>query len=83
VRDKAHPEAPQGWTLTVKRKDADKAVKEYPPAPAVLANLEAFADAVTGHASYPVPQHDMVANICALEAIFRSSVSGAVEHVQN
>lgn len=83
VRDKTHPEAPQGWTLTVKRKDADKAVKEYPPAPSVLANLEAFADAVTGHASYPVPQHDMVANICALEAIFRSSASGAVEDVQN
>jgi predicted dehydrogenase len=83
VRDKTHPEAPQGWTLTVKRKNAEKAVKEYPPAPAVLANLEAFADAVTGHASYPVPQHDMVANICALEAIFRSSASGEVEDVQN
>jgi predicted dehydrogenase len=83
VRDKAHPEAPQGWTLTFKPKDRDKTVKEYPPAPAVLANLEAFADAVTGHASYPVPQHDMVANICALEAIFRSSASGAVEPVQN
>jgi predicted dehydrogenase len=83
VRDKTHPEAPQGWTLTFKPRDRDKTVKEYPPAPAVLANLEAFADAVTGHASYPVPQHDMVANICALEAIFRSSASGAVEHVQN
>jgi predicted dehydrogenase len=83
VRDKAHPEAPQGWTLTFKPKDRDKTVKEYPPAPAVLANLEAFADAVTGHASYPVPQHDMVANICALEAIFRSSASGAVEPVRN
>jgi predicted dehydrogenase len=83
VRDKTHPEAPQGWTLTFKPKDRDKTVKEYPPAPAVLANLEAFADAVTGHASYPVPQHDMVANICALEAIFRSSASGAVEPVQN
>ena len=83
VRDKTHPEAPQGWTLTFKPKDRDKIVREYPPAPAVLANLEAFADAVTGHASYPVPQHDMVANICALEAIFRSSASGAVEPVQN
>jgi predicted dehydrogenase len=83
VRDKTHPEAPQGWTLTFKPKDRDKSVREYPPAPAVLANLEAFADAVTGHASYPVPQHDMVANICALEAIFRSAASGAVEHVQN
>ena len=83
VRDKAHPEAPQGWTLAFKPKDADKTVREYPPAPAVLANLEAFADAISGHAPYPVPQRDMIANICALEAIFRSSASGAVEHVQN
>ena len=83
VRDKTHPEAPQGWTLTFKPGDADKTVKEYPPAPAVLANLEAFADAISGHAPYPVPQQDMIANICALEAIFRSAASGAVEPVQN
>ena len=83
VRDKTHPEAPQGWVLTRKTASGEKSFHEYPPANAVLANLEAFAGAVTGHASYPVPQHDMVANICALEAIFRSSASGAVEHVQN
>ena len=83
VRDKSHPEAPQGWVLTKNRASGDKSVQEHPPFNAVLANLEAFADAVTGHASYPVPQHDMIANICALEAIFRSSASGAVEPVQN
>jgi predicted dehydrogenase len=81
VRDKAHPEAPQGWVLTVTSKDGAKTAKDYPPAPAVLANLEAFADAAAGRAPYPVSQHDMIANISALEAIFKSSKSGAVEHV--
>src|SRR3954466_8543022 len=53
VRDKAHPESPQGWTLTVKLRDREKTVREYPPAKAVLANLEAFAQAATGGAPYP------------------------------
>jgi predicted dehydrogenase len=81
VRDKAHPESPQGWTLTVKKRDSEKVVKEYPPAKAVLANLEAFADAAAGRAPYPVPQDEMVANVSALEAIFKSAASGKVEEV--
>lgn len=83
VRDKAHPESPQGWTLTVSTRDAGKKVREFPPATAVLANLEAFADAAAGRAPYPVPQGEMIANISALEAIFRSAESGRVESVRN
>jgi predicted dehydrogenase len=83
VRDKAHPEAPQGWTLTVCRRGGEKTVKEYPAAKAVLANLEAFAEAASGGAPYPVPQEQMVANVSALEAIFRSAQTGRVESVEN
>jgi predicted dehydrogenase len=83
VRDKAHPEAPQGWTLTVHRRGGEKTVREYAPAKAVLANLEAFADAATGGVPYPVPQAEMIANVSALEAIFRSAQTGRVEHVEN
>src|SRR5712691_11805036 len=79
VRDKAHPEAPQGWTLTVCRRGGEKAVREYAPAKAVLANLEAFAEAASGGAPYPVPQEQMIANVTALEAIFKSAASGRVE----
>jgi len=79
VRDKARPESPQGWTLTVKLRDREKTVREFPPAKAVLANLEAFA----GDAPYPVPQEQMIANVSALEAIFRSAQTGRVEHVEN
>jgi predicted dehydrogenase len=83
VRDKAHPEAPQGWTLTVHKRGGEKTVREYPPAKAVLANLEAFAEAATGGAPYPVPQEQMVANVSALEAIFKSAASGRVETVES
>src|SRR6185503_17444447 len=48
VRDKAHPEAPEGWTLTSCARGGKPQVRDYPPARAVLANLEAFADAVEG-----------------------------------
>jgi predicted dehydrogenase len=83
VRDKAHPESPQGWTLTVHRRGGEKTVRDYPPAKAVLANLEAFADAATGGAPYPVPQEQMIANVSALEAVFRSAASGQIEKVEN
>jgi hypothetical protein len=57
--------------------------KDYPAAKAVLANLEAFADAAAGRAAYPVPQDQMVENICALEAVFKSAASGNIERVEN
>src|SRR4051812_43445670 len=79
VRDKAHPEAPEGWTLTVTKRGNTRTVREFPPAKAVLANLEAFA----GAAPYPVPQEQMIANVSALEAIFKSAQSGRVEPVEN
>jgi predicted dehydrogenase len=81
VRDKAHPEAPQGWTLTTALRGEPKRSIDYPPAPAVLANLEAFADAIEGRASYPVPHDQMMATVSALEAIVKSTRSGAVEAV--
>lgn len=81
VRDKNHPEAPQGWTLTTCLRGQSPQVVDYPAAPAVLTNLEAFATDVRGGAAYPVPVAEMIANISALEAIFRSAASGVVEAV--
>src|SRR5438105_271587 len=83
VRDKAHPESPQGWTLTRAYRGGKKETREYPPAKAVLANLEAFAEAATGGTPYPVPQEEMIANVSALEAIFKSAESGRVEAVES
>ena len=83
VRDKAHPESPQGWTLTRSSRGSEKKVLDYPAANAVLANLEAFADAAAKRAPYPVPQDQMIANVSALEAVFRSAASGKVEAVES
>jgi predicted dehydrogenase len=83
VRDKAHPEAPEGWTLTVTKRNTRPQSTSYPAAKAVLANLEAFADAAAKRAPYPVPQDQMIANVAALEAVFRSVKSGAVESAEN
>jgi predicted dehydrogenase len=83
VRDKAHPESPQGWELTIRLRNKELQKKQFPPARAVLANLEAFADAAAGRAPYPVPQAQMIANIAALEAVFRSAKTGNPEQVVN
>jgi len=82
VRDKAHPEAPQGWTLTRAMRGKEKVSQDYPAAKAVLANLEAFADAAAKRTPYPVPQDQMIANVAALEAVFRSVKSGKAEEVE-
>jgi predicted dehydrogenase len=82
VRDRTHPEAPEGWTLTTCLRGQRAESVEMPPAPAVLHNLEAFADAATGGAAYPVPREQMIANVSALEAIFRSARSGNIEQVE-
>ncbi len=83
VRDNAHPEAPEGWVLTKVLRNSEKEIQVYKPSKAVLANLEAFADAAAGRAPYPVPQEQMIANVSALEAVFRSAASGKVESVKN
>ena len=67
--------------MTLQLKDQPRTARDYPPAKAVLANLEAFADAAQERAPYPVPQQQMIDNIAALEAIFKSARSGDIERV--
>jgi predicted dehydrogenase len=81
VRDKSHPERPTGWTLTTCDFDGATESVDYPAASSVRANLEAFADAAEGRAPYPMPQPEMIATIAALEAIVRSSATGAIATV--
>ncbi len=81
VRDKAHPENSQGWTLTKNVRGKEPVTIDYPPANAVIANLEAFADAARGVAPYPVPHQQMADNVAALDAIFRSAASGEIVEV--
>lgn len=83
IWDKNHPELPQGWTVRTKLRNAEVETKDYPPMSAVLANLEAFADAVRGIAAYPVPHAQIRATVCALEAVVRSASSGAIESIRD
>ena len=59
--------------LIVRKGGADPQHLRLPPVDSVRANLEAFADAVEGRASYPIPQDDMVALAAACEAIVASA----------
>jgi predicted dehydrogenase len=81
VRDKAHVEAPDGWIVTEGWKNQPITVREVAPAEPVRDNLRAFARAVRGEADYPITGEDMINNIALLEAIVRSSKSGALVEV--
>ncbi|MDR7143938.1 Gfo/Idh/MocA family oxidoreductase [Rhizobium sp. BE258] len=81
VRDKAHVEAPDGWIVTEGWKNKPITVREVAPAEPVRDNLRAFARAVRGEAEYPITGEDMINNIALLEAIVRSSKSGALVEI--
>ncbi|HXF52539.1 MAG TPA: Gfo/Idh/MocA family oxidoreductase [Hyphomicrobiaceae bacterium] len=81
VRDKAHPEASQGWTLLHSTRDGVRSMREFPPAPAVRRNIEAFAAAIREEALYPMPQEEMIETVACLEAIIASARSGRLERV--
>jgi len=76
IVDKAHPEASEGWVMTTCLRGGRREVREFPAAPAVLANLEAFGDAVAGKSTYPVTDAELVGTIAALEAVFTSARQG-------
>ena len=82
VRDKAHPERSEGWTLTKAIRGEGRSTTEFPPAPAVRANLEAFAAAASGGPPYPMPAEQMLNTVAAFEAVVRSSRSGGIELVE-
>jgi predicted dehydrogenase len=81
IRDKAHVEAPEGWTVIRCRKGGTPEVRDAPPGEPVRANLEAFARAIEGEAPYPIPTDEMIANAAVMEAVIRSAETGRLEPV--
>jgi len=81
IRDKSHPENSEGWVATYALRDQPREVIDYPGAPAARANLEAFARAAKGQARYPISTQQMLLTVEALEAVFRSAKSGAIEAI--
>lgn len=71
-----------GETRTVVRLPGGKTeVRDFPPRDSLLAEFDAFADAVSGHAPYPITAAEMVDTIGAFEAIARSLDSGSAVRV--
>jgi predicted dehydrogenase len=81
IRDRNHPEDPQGWDVTRQVRGERASSTFYPPHGSVRENIESFARAVGGETDYPIPLEEMVANARTFEAITRSALSGAVEVV--
>lgn len=77
VRNASHPDTPGGVTsFTVARAGQAPVTHEIPWKDTVVANLEAFADAVAGRTAYPWTDAQLVGNIALYEAIVRSADSG-------
>lgn len=81
IRDRTHPENPTGWDVTRALRDQEPIAAYYPPHAAVRDNLEAFARAAMGKASYPVTHDEMLTNVRTFAAIQRSALSGRLEPV--
>lgn len=77
VRNAAHPDTP-GATAELTRSSTAEGMRQetHPYRDTVVANLEAFADAVAGRAPYPFTAEEMVHNIEVLDAIARSAEHG-------
>jgi predicted dehydrogenase len=62
-----------GETETIVRTRGGKvARREFPKVDSILAEFDAFADAVTGRAPYPITPAEMINTISAFEAIIQS-----------
>jgi predicted dehydrogenase len=83
IHDKTHPQAPTGWTIKRAKHGAAFETTEVPAHPLVRANLEAFADAAAGRAAYPVTHDEMIANVSAFEAVYKSAETGVTVRVEN
>jgi predicted dehydrogenase len=81
IRDRSHPEQPQGWDVTRQLRGEPVATEFFAPHASVRENIESFAAAAAGWSVYPVPLEEMVANARTFEAITRSAFSGVVEPV--
>jgi predicted dehydrogenase len=81
IRDRSHPEASTGWDVTTSHRDEGVRVRSFEPFAAVRENLEQFARAVRGVATYPVTVDEIRSNVRAFEAITRSAATGEVEAV--
>src|SRR5262245_30709401 len=75
VRNETHPDTPGPSVLTLQHRDGRRETRTYEWVNTVRVNLEAFAQAIQGGASYPFTDVQKIGNIAVLEAIYRSAES--------
>ncbi len=76
ARDTVRPEAVGIVYFTVRRRGQEPTTREIPSIDSVVANIEAFADAVAGRSVYPFSRAEKIGNVAVLEAIARSVETG-------
>jgi len=82
VRNDTHPDTPGGMAeLVLARTDQPHHIERFEWTDTVVANLEAFADAVAGVAAYPYTHEQLIHNIEVLEAITESAEKGETVHL--
>lgn len=82
VRDKAHVEAPAGWTVLSSYTNGPIITTDVPPSEPVKDNLISFARATRGLEIYPITAAHIVNNIALLEAVCTSALSRNIENVR-
>jgi predicted dehydrogenase len=84
IRNATHPDTPGGVTDWTHSARGGAVVHERLDwTDAVVANLEAFTDAVRGRVAYPWTDAQLIHNIAVFEAIVRSAASGQTERPED
>jgi predicted dehydrogenase len=81
IRDRSHPQDPQGWDVTRTPRGGEPATRFFGPHPSVRDNIEQFARAARGETGYPIPHAEILAGARTFEAITASALSGRVEKI--
>jgi predicted dehydrogenase len=76
ARSDTHPGQPGTTTLTLSRTGQERVVRDLEYIDTVQFNLDAFADAVTGVAPYPITSAEKLGNIAVMDAIVESVRTG-------
>lgn len=74
--DEGSVEALDETRTIVRLKGSKTEVRDFPKIDSVLAEIDAFADAVAGVAPYPITMNEMVDTIASFEAVINSIASG-------
>ena len=82
ARSNVHPGQEGITRLSLSRSDQNPKVRELKYRDTVIANFEAFADAVAGGTPYPFSREEKLGNVATMEAIVESACTGTPVRVE-